>query len=42
MIQEITNFALGAAVEIELEKFDDAITDCDRALELKPGFAKVG
>lgn len=31
----------GAAVYIALERFDDAVTDCDRALELNDKFVKV-
>ena len=34
-------FVLGAAVFIALEKFEDAITDCDRAIETNPSFVKV-
>jgi hypothetical protein len=32
---------IGAAVYIALEKFDESITDCDRAQEINNKFAKV-
>jgi len=32
---------LGAAVFVELEKFDECIQDCDRAIELNKDFSKV-
>jgi Tetratricopeptide repeat len=32
---------IGSAVNTQLEKFDDAIKDCDKAIELNPNFVKV-
>jgi protein-histidine N-methyltransferase len=32
---------IGAAVYIALERFEDAITDCDRALEINDKFVKA-
>ena len=32
---------IGAAVYIALEKFDEAISDCDRAIEINSKFVKV-
>ena len=34
-------YLLGAAVYTAIEKFDDAIKDCDRALEINGGFVKA-
>lgn len=34
-------YLLGAAVYTAIEKFDDAIKDCDRALEINAGFVKA-
>ena len=34
-------FNSGAAVKIALEKFEDAINDCDRAIEINQTFPKV-
>jgi hypothetical protein len=32
---------IGAAVYTELERFDECIADCDRAIELNKDFSKV-
>jgi hypothetical protein len=32
---------IGSTVYFEIEKFDECITDCDKALELKKDFVKV-
>jgi tetratricopeptide (TPR) repeat protein len=36
-----SQYLLGAAVYTAIEKFDDAIKDCDRALEINGGFVKA-
>jgi tetratricopeptide (TPR) repeat protein len=37
----VASSRLGAAVYNTLEKFDEAITDCEKAIELNPNFVKV-
>jgi hypothetical protein len=32
---------IGAAVYIALDKFDESIRDCDKAIEINPQFVKV-
>ena len=35
------SFSIGATVYFDIEKFDECILDCDKAIELNKGFAKV-
>ena len=40
-LNKICQYLLGAAVYTAIEKFEDAIKDCDRALEINAGFVKA-
>jgi hypothetical protein len=39
-ISHSANF-LGAAVYLAMDKIDESLTDCDKAIELNPAFVKV-